>query len=134
MYLSDPTEFVQRPRQRRRTPRLDLQCRARIRIGDRQYAGYIHDISRGGAKLRTISPIRKLGTLTLLLPDLPPLRCRLVWTNAYNAGLAFETSLSAAEFRRWAEGRTAMQDGRAGVEYGMAELVESLDQSKDAIE
>lgn len=66
----------------RRFPRHEIQCRARIRIGTRHYAGYIHNISRGGAKLRTITPIRKLGRVVLRLPDLPPLQCRLRWTDA----------------------------------------------------
>src|SRR6478609_8514626 len=100
MYLSDPSERVEPLLQRRRFSRLEIQCRARIRIGDRQYAGYIHNISRGGAKLRTITPIRRLGTVVLRLPDLPPLRCRLCWTDAYHAGVTFESPLSASELPR----------------------------------
>jgi hypothetical protein len=34
-------------------------------IGSRHYAGYLHNISRGGAKLRTITPIRKVGAVLL---------------------------------------------------------------------
>jgi hypothetical protein len=96
--------------QRRKFPRYDIQCRARIRIGNRQYAGYVHNISRGGARLRTITPIRKLGSVILRLPDLPPLCCRLRWTDSFNAGVSFEMLLPAGELSRWAKTRSSLRD------------------------
>ena len=94
------------PRGDRRTyPRLAIQCRARIVIGSRHYAGYLHNISRGGAKLRTITPIRKFGAVLLRLPDLPPLRCQLKWSDSYNAGVAFECALTRSAIATWARGR-----------------------------
>ena len=106
MYLSATHASEELGRQRRQFPRYDVQCRARILIGKRHYAGYIHNISQGGAKLRTISPIRRLGEVSLKLPDLPPLRCQLRWTDAYNAGVSFNLALSLAELARWAETRS----------------------------
>lgn len=88
-------------------PRWDIQCRARIRIGNRQYAGYIHNISPAGAKLRTISSIRKLGAVILKLPDLPPIRCQLRWSDGYNAGVAFERTFARDEFSMWDATATA---------------------------
>ncbi|HJR83685.1 MAG TPA: PilZ domain-containing protein [Sphingomicrobium sp.] len=105
--------------QRRKFPRYDVQCRARIRIGNRQYAGYVHNISRGGAKLRTITPIRKLGSVILRLPDLPPLCCGLRWTDAFNAGVSFEMLLSASKLARWARTRSSSPDCKL-----VAEIVE----------
>ena len=107
MYLSDSIVRPQRVRQRRQFARLEVQCPARIRIGTRQYAGYIHNISQGGAKLTTLSPIRKLGKVILRLPDLPPLRCQLRWTDPYNAGVAFELRLPLEELLRWARERSS---------------------------
>jgi hypothetical protein len=91
---------------RRRTQRHSIQCRAKIQIGKRHYTGYIHNISRAGAKLRTISPIRKLGSVVLTLPDLPPIRCELRWTDSYNAGVQFARALRSADFAAWAEARS----------------------------
>jgi hypothetical protein len=105
MYLSAPIELLH-PHERRQRPRRDIQCRARIRIGNRQYAGYIQNISRGGAQLRTITPIRRLGQVILRLPDMPPIRCGLRWSGPYNAGVAFETELSPQEFATWTRGRS----------------------------
>jgi hypothetical protein len=110
MYQSNPKTWAKAPLKRRRFQRLEIQCRARIRIGKRQYAGYLHNISQGGAKLRTISPIGRLGNVILRLPDLPPLKCTLRWTNAYNAGVSFELPLTKAELMEWAEARSALAD------------------------
>lgn len=105
MYLAEPQASPPR-RQRRKFPRYEIQCRARIMIGTRHYAGYLNNISQGGAKLRTITPIRKLGSVLLRLPDLPPLRCTLRWTDAYNAGVAFELAMPSAVLAKWAKSRS----------------------------
>ena len=94
---------------RRRYQRLQIQCRARIRIGNRHYAGYLDNISQGGARLRTFSAIRDLGTVYLRVPDLPPLRCELRWTDSFTAGVAFAVPLSDAELLRWARTRSTFR-------------------------
>ena len=114
-------------RQRRRHPRYEVQCRARIQIGKRQYAGYIHNISESGARLRTISSIRKLGNVILRLPDLPPLKCQLRWTDAYHAGVIFELPLGKAELGGWVRSRAAFVKLNQGPEPE-CELVELLDE------
>lgn len=124
MYLSEPQASSTLPRQRRQYARYGIQCRARIRIGARQYAGYIHNISQGGAKLRTISPIRKLGDVILKLPDLPPLRGRLSWTDSYNAGVVFELPLSPAKLSIWTQSRSAFCELNEELECEIAELPE----------
>lgn len=127
MYLSHAFEEARPQRQRRRHPRYEVQCRARIQIGNRQYAGYIHNISERGAKLRTISSIRKLGNVILRLPDLPPLKCQLSWTDAYHAGVIFELPLSRVELGRWIQNRASFVKLNQGPEPD-CELVELLDE------
>lgn len=97
---------------RRRSQRHSVLCRAKIEIGKRHYTGYIHNISRNGAKLRTITPVRKPGPVVLILPDLPPIRCELRWTDSYNAGVQFARALRSAEFSAWAEMRSRENAGR----------------------
>lgn len=109
MSVPQPLRDARPTRQRRQFPRLDVQCRARIVIGRRHYAGYLHNISQGGAKLRTITPIRKIGSVLLRLPDLPPLRCQLRWTDSHNAGVAFELMLSRTALSKWARERSAIE-------------------------
>lgn len=137
MYALDPQARLMLPRPRRKFPRYDIQCRARIRIGDRQYAGYLHNISQGGAKLRTVTPIRKSGNVTLRLPDLPPLRGRLRWMDAYYAGILFELALSAAELSRWARSRAGPHGPGDALEaeiVGLAELHPGMGSGRSAPE
>ncbi len=123
MYLVHAFEEAQPAEQRRRFPRFEVQCRAKIRIGKRYYAGYIHNISEAGAKLRTISSIRKIGAVTLQLPDLPPVQCRLCWTNAYHAGVLFNRPLTKNELQRWMARRKAFKQLNPGLEP-YCELIE----------
>jgi hypothetical protein len=129
MYLSHAFDEARPTRQRRRHPRFEVQCRARIRIGTRQYAGYIHNISERGAKLRTISSIRKLGKVVLRLPDLPLLKCRLAWTDAYHAGVMFELPLTKAQLKGWVESRAAASKLNNGRE-AECELFDEFDEAK----
>jgi hypothetical protein len=126
MFISHAFRETAPVRQRRRFARFAVQCRARILIGNRHYAGYIHNISEGGAKLRTVSSIRKLGNVTLRLPNMPPLKCRLSWSDAYHAGVAFECRLTRAELRQWVEGRAAAVELNSGPE-AECELIEIID-------
>ena len=122
MYLSEPQKNAGCRAERRKSNRLELHCRARIRIGPRQYAGYLHNISRTGAKLRTITPIHRIGEVTLRLPDLRALRCRLCWTDSYNAGVSFELPLSPAELSEWGRNRSGNLEPRC--EGAIAELTD----------
>lgn len=106
-------------RRRRQFLRHDVQCRARIMIGQRHYAGYLHNLSRGGARLSTVTRIRNAGDVLLRLPDLPPLRCQLRWSDSHNAGVAFEFFLSSAVLADWINSRSARLHGE---ERAIAEL------------
>jgi hypothetical protein len=108
MQASKPLPAAKRGRNRRAFDRHDISCRARIVIGTRHYAGDLHNISRGGARLRTITPIGRIGTVLLKLPDLPPLRCRLQWSDSYNAGVAFELLLRSDIMADWLRSRSAI--------------------------
>jgi hypothetical protein len=86
--------------------RLQLRCPVRIRIENRHYAAYLENISEGGAKIRTLSPITDAGKVQLTIPDMPLLRGELRWTGIYEAGLRFATLEYATEVQRWARERT----------------------------
>lgn len=122
MFHSDPETWAKVHPQRREFPRFQILCRARIRIGNRQYAGYLHNISQGGAKLRTLTPIRRLGNVILRLPDLPALRCQLRWTDSYNAGVSFELSLAPQMLSDWARTRSTSSELNNVAEAEIIEL------------
>jgi hypothetical protein len=92
-------------RDARRSERLTLECRARIRIGNRQYAGYIDNLSEGGARITTFTPIQGEGKVVLRLPDLPAIRGALRWRDGTAAGVAFGLTLSREYLLEWARSR-----------------------------
>ncbi len=73
----------------RRFERLDVRCPVRVRIGNRQYAGYLDNASDGGVKVSTGSRIIPACKVIVQIPDLPPLRGELRWSSEREAGVAF---------------------------------------------
>lgn len=131
MYMAHAFDVDKEPvKGRRKHPRFEVFCRARVRIGNRQYAAYLHNISEAGAKLRTISSIRKLGAVTLKLPDLEVLRCRLVWTDNYHAGITFERPLTQCELTNWIMSRASCAQLNFGPELH-AQLTELTELPQD---
>lgn len=91
--------------QRRQFDRMEVRCRARIRIGTRHYIGYLENISEAGAKIVTLTPIRNSGEVLLRIPDLPPLRGQVRWADVVDAGICFHLPLPEQQLRQWARGR-----------------------------
>lgn len=107
MYLEKITSSQQPDPDRRQSPRFHVRCRARINIASRHYAGYVDNIAEGGAKLRTLSPIGRIGEVVVRLPDLGSLRAKLCWTDRYNAGVRFDVPLTARQLMIWLENRSS---------------------------
>lgn len=96
----------------RQFSRLDVRCRARIRIGNREYAGYVKNISEGGARIVTLSPILDFGPVQLRLPDLPPLWAVLRWAEPNGGGISFCLKLETTVLEQWALTREQQQRNR----------------------
>ena len=95
----------------RQSVRLPVRCLARIQIGNRQYAGYLHNLSEGGAKITTFTPVQGAGNVLLRLPDLPHFRGHLRWIEGTTAGVAFSLRFSPEQLAEWAQARL----GRRGL-------------------
>ena len=93
----------------RQHERLDLRCPVRIRIGNRQYAGYLENISEGGAKVRTLTPINGIGKVQLTLPGLGPMEGSLRWISSGEVGLGFTLQKHALTVAGWM--RSRLDDG-----------------------
>lgn len=87
--------------QEREFARLGVQARARIRIGKRAYAGYVENISEGGARIVTLTPIRDSGRVIVAVPDLKPLSGDLRWSNGCIGGVRFALRLDSEVLHQW---------------------------------
>ncbi len=96
-----PVSTVPKRMDQREFARLPVQARARIRIGKRAYAGYIEDISEGGARTVTLTPIRGVGAVVVQMPDLDPLTGELRWFEGCVAGIRFHLKLDAVVLHHW---------------------------------
>jgi hypothetical protein len=98
--LDAPFESAGRQR-RREFARLAVEARARIRIGKRFYAGYIENISEGGARVVTLTPIRDTGPVVVTVPDLKPLGGDLRWSDGCVGGVQFRLKLDPQVLHQW---------------------------------
>jgi hypothetical protein len=87
--------------QPREFARMAVQARARLRIGNRAYAACIEDISEGGARIVTLTPIRDSGRVLLQVPDLEPLQGDLRWSEGCRAGVQFALKLRPDVLDQW---------------------------------
>ena len=85
--------------------RFDVRCRARIRIGKREYAGFVENISEGGVKFVTLTPIRETGPVLVRLPDLPPQWAELRWHEPQSGGVSFCINLDKEILGQWSRTR-----------------------------
>jgi hypothetical protein len=86
---------------RREFERLNVHARAKIRIGKRAYAGFIENISQGGARIVTVTSIREIAPVSVIVPDLPPMSGTLRWVNGSEAGVQFHLKLNADVLSEW---------------------------------
>lgn len=78
-----------------------MQARAKIRIGRRAYAGYVENISEGGARIVTLTPIKDSGKVIVTVPDLRPLGGQLRWSNGCVGGVQFHLKLDRETLDQW---------------------------------
>ena len=90
---------------RRRSPRVAVDCPASLRINARFHYGRIAELSSGGARFRGSARVKKTGPALLNLPDLPPMRADVAWLGANECGLVFEEPIPEEALRRWLASR-----------------------------
>ena len=92
--------------------RFALDAVVEARSGQVRSSLQVVDLSRTGARLKTLSPLRLGNTLWLKLPMLEALQVKVVWVNGVLAGCLFEQPLHEAVFRNLvAAGRAAAAEG-----------------------
>lgn len=86
---------------RPRPPRLQVECKASVRVGKFYYTVDIHDISLGGMKVEPIEEYCVGREVTVVVESLKPIKGEVRWYSDRRAGIVFKKPLEFEELAEW---------------------------------
>ena len=86
---------------RPRPPRLDIPCKASVRVGKTYYTVDVHDISLGGIKVEPIEEYCVGKQVVVVVESLRPVKGEVRWYSDRRAGIVFERPLEFEELAEW---------------------------------
>ncbi len=86
---------------RPRPPRLEVGCKASIRVGKVYYTVDVHDISLGGMKVEPIDEYCVGKEVVVVVESLRPVRGQVRWFADRRAGIVFHKELEFQELSEW---------------------------------
>ena len=86
---------------RPRPPRLDVNCKASIRVGKTYYTVDVHDISLGGIKVEPIEDYCVGKEVIVVVESLRPIKGEVRWYSERKAGIVFSKPLDFEELAEW---------------------------------
>lgn len=93
--------LVHQPGDARRMPRIEVQVSALLETGGRSEVVPVRNLSDGGARIETRSPLTARQRVVLTLDGFRPVPGSVRWTRDGAAGIAFEPELSWQEIMPW---------------------------------
>ena len=86
---------------RSRPPRLEVSCKASLRVDKTYYTVDVHDISLGGMKVEPIEEYCLGKKVVVVVESLRPVRGEIRWYSERKAGIVFDEPLSFEELAEW---------------------------------
>ncbi len=86
---------------RARPPRLQVQCKASVRVGKTYYNCDVHDISLDGMKIEPIEEYCLGKDVVVVVESLRPVKGQVRWFSERKAGIVFEKPLKFEELAEW---------------------------------
>src|SRR6478735_4706037 len=86
---------------RSRPPRLEVHCKANVRVGKTYYNCDVHDISLGGMKIEPIEEYCLGKQVVVVVESLRPIKGEVRWFNERKAGIVFDDPLTFEELAEW---------------------------------
>jgi hypothetical protein len=86
---------------RPRPPRLEVACKASVRVGKFYYTVDVHDISLGGMKVEPIEEYCVGKDVTVVVESLRPIKGEVRWYRDRRAGIVFKKPLDFEELAEW---------------------------------
>jgi hypothetical protein len=98
---------------RPRPPRLDIECKASVRVGKIYYHVDVHDISLGGMKVEPIEEYCVGKKVIVVVESLRPVKGEVRWFRDRKAGIVFDKPLDFDELSEWIGKRLEMASLKA---------------------
>jgi hypothetical protein len=86
---------------RPRPPRLQIPCKASVRVGKVYYSVDVHDISLGGMKVEPIEEYCVGKKVIVVVESLRPIKGEVRWYSDRRAGIVFDKPLDFDELAEW---------------------------------
>ena len=100
---------------RPRPPRLEVNCKANVKLEKTYYTVDVHDISLGGIKVEPIDEYCLGKKVVVVVESLRPIRGEVRWFADRKAGIVFDEALSFEELAEWVGKRLEMATLKAAV-------------------
>ena len=99
---------------RARPPRLDIDCKASVRVGKIYYHVDVHDISLAGMKVEPIEEYCVGKKVIVVVESLRPVKGEVRWFRDRRAGIVFDKPLEFEDLSEWIGKRLEMASLKAG--------------------
>jgi hypothetical protein len=86
---------------RPRPPRLEIPCKASVRVGKLYYTVDVHDISLGGMKVEPIEEYCVGKKVVVVVESLKPIQGEVRWYSERKAGIVFDKPLDFDQLAEW---------------------------------
>ena len=86
---------------RARPPRLQVDCKASVRVGKTYYTCEVHDISLAGLKIEPIEEYCLGKKVIVVVESLKPIKGEVRWFSDRKAGVVFDQPLKFEELAEW---------------------------------
>jgi hypothetical protein len=103
---------------RPRPPRLEIQCKASVRVGKLYYSVDVHDISLGGIKVEPIEEYCVGKKVIVVIESLRPVKGEVRWYSDRRAGIVFDQALDFNELSEWVGKRLELASLKASYKQG----------------
>ncbi len=100
---------------RPRPPRLEVECKASLKIGKTYYTVDVNDISLAGLKVEPIEEYCLGKQVVVVVESLRPIRGEVRWFSDRRAGVVFDKPLKFEELAEWIGKRLEMAALKASI-------------------
>ena len=103
---------------RARPPRLEIPCKASVKVGKLYYTVDVHDVSLGGMKVEPIEEYCVGKPVIVVIESLKPIKGEVRWYSDRKAEIVFDKPLEFDELAEWVAKRLELASLKASYKNG----------------